>query len=259
MIRKSIWTAFILSAVVGFSSAFAQQAPTTARASSTPATKPSALPKPPRTAENAVSEVDRNPKRHEAFLAKIKEGGTHNLLFIGDSITDFWPRRAKETWAKFDEYKPLNLGISGERTEDVLFRLNHGELEGLAPKVVVIMIGTNNFGQHADEKPEWTASGVDKIVKAVREKLPQSKILLLGIFPRETANSVRRKKVTVVNEVISKLDDGKNVFYLDIGDKFLDEKGDIPKDVMGDALHPTAKGYDIWYDAMKPKLDELMK
>jgi len=255
MTFKSCVIAAVLTAGLGVSAVVAQEAPAKA-----PMTKPTTKPAPkPRHPEDAVGEVDRNPPRHAKFLGEIKKGGQRDLLFIGDSITDFWPARGKESWAKFSDYKPLDLGVSGERTEDVLFRLNHGELEGYKPKVAVIMIGTNNIGHFKDEKPEWVAAGITKIVKTVQEKQPDTKILLLGVFPRETAASTNRKKIKEINEQIAKLDDGSKVKFLDIGPKFLDEKGELPADIMPDKLHPTAKGYDIWYEAMWPTLSEMLK
>jgi len=125
------------------------------------------------------------------------------------------------------------------------------------PKVVVLMIGTNNA---SSDKPEDTARGVAKIVSTLREKLPDTKILLLAIFPRgQDANDVKRKTNDQVNAIIAKLADDKHVFYLDIGAKFLQPDGTLSKDIMPDLLHPNAKGYDIWVEAMNPKLTELMK
>ncbi|CAN5446535.1 hypothetical protein BH10PLA1_BH10PLA1_00240 [soil metagenome] len=251
---KSISLMVALSAGVVFQAARAEDSkspsnPATSRPTSRPAPKP-------RTPEDAVTPKVHSPNRHPIFLEQIKKG-PYDLLFLGDSITDFWPKRGPESWKKFAEYKPLDLGVSGDRTEHVLWRINNGELEGLSPKVTVIMIGTNNAGP---DKPEWIAAGVAKIVETVHEKLPNTKVLLLGVFPRAAAKTNNaRKAVADINALISKLGDDKKTFYLDIGDKFLDEKGELTKDIMPDYLHPSAKGYDIWYDAMKPKLDELMK
>jgi lysophospholipase L1-like esterase len=223
------------------------------------ATAPAAEQKAPRTPESAVTPNDRNHKRHESFLARIKEGPV-GLLFLGDSITDFFPGRGKDTWAKFAPYHPADFGISAERTEDVLWRITNGELDGIDPKAVVIMIGTNNIGHFADEKPEWAAAGIKKIVETVRAKLPKAKVLLLGVFPRgATKEDGMRKKVAEINALIKDYGDGKEVFYLDIGDKFLDAQGNLPKDIMPDALHPNAKGYEIWYDAMWPTLEKLLQ
>lgn len=215
--------------------------------------------KPPRTPESSTTPNNRNPKRHEGFLKRIQEGPV-GLLFLGDSITDAWPRAGKETWAKFEPYQPADFGISGERTEDVLWRITNGELDGIDPKAVVIMIGTNNIGHFGDEKPEWVAAGVKKIVDTVRAKLPKAKVLLLGVFPRgATADHELRKKVVAINALIKDLGDGKEVAFLDLSARFLDEQGNLPKDIMPDALHPNAKGYQIWYDSMWPVLEPLLK
>lgn len=224
-----------------------------------PATAPSTRPaRPPRTPDDAITPAIKNRERHEQFLQRIAQGRI-DLLFLGDSITDAWPKRAKDVWQRFDPYNPADFGISGDRTEHVLWRIANGELDGISPKVVVIMIGTNNIGHFSDEKPEWAAAGVRKIVDTVRQKLPQSKILLLGVFPRGTRDSDQRRKVNQINQIISKLDDGQWVHYLDIGDKFLDADGELPREIMPDKLHPTTQGYEIWYDAMREKLDALMK
>ena len=218
---------------------------------------PSAEAKPPRTPESAVTPAIKDQRRHEAFLKRIAAGPV-GLLFLGDSITDFFPSRAKEVWAKFAPYQPADFGISGDRTEHLLWRLENGELDGIAPKATVIMIGTNNIGHFDDEQPEWAAAGVAKVVATVRAKLPATRILLLGVFPRDRKDSPRRKAVEAINAIIAKLGDGQAVTYLDIGDKFLDAAGAIPKDVMPDALHPSEKGYGIWYDAMWPTLEKLL-
>ncbi len=216
-------------------------------------------PKAPRTADSSVTPHDRNPKRHQGFLARIKEGPV-GLLFLGDSITDGWPKKSPNTWKNFDAYKSADFGVSGERTEDVLFRITNGELDGIDPKAVVIMIGTNNIGHFADEKPEWVAAGVKKIIETVRTKLPNAKILLLAIFPRgNTADDEKRKRVVATNEIIKDFHDATHVTYLDIGAKFLDDNGNMRKDIMPDALHPNDKGYQIWYDAMWPTLEGLLK
>jgi beta-glucosidase len=220
-----------------------------------PTTAPSRT---PRTPEDAVTPKIKNPERHDQFLYRIKEGDI-GLLFMGDSITDFWPRVGEYSWLKFAPYKPADFGISGDSTEHVLWRITHGELDGINPKVVVLMIGTNNIGHAPADQPEWAAAGVVKIVQTIREKLPDSRILLLGVFARDTPGSVHRNAVASINEIISKLDDGKMIRYLDIGRVFLDADGNIPTDVMRDKLHPTAKGYDLWYEAMHPLLDEMMK
>ena len=203
-------------------------------------------------------------KRHEGFLTDKEEAlkkGPVDLLFVGDSITDAWRRGDQyklfqERWGK---HNPLNLGIGGDRTQHVLWRLQNGEVEGLKPKVVVLMIGTNNLG--SKDSVEDTIAGVKAVVGSLRDKLPDSKILLLAVFPRgmEPDNAFRAQ-IKSVNEAIAKLDDGgKHVKYLDIGPKFLAADGTLTKEIMPDALHPNEKGYQIWADAIQPTLDEMMK
>lgn len=234
-------------------------------ASASPASKPAApavnLPHQPPDVAAPKLGPDGQPvpaflQRH-ALLVETAKKGDIDLYFLGDSITQGW-QKVPETWAKaFGPWKPGNFGIGGDRTQHVLWRLDNGELTGVHPKVVVLMIGTNNSGS---DKPEDTASGVAKIVATLREKLPETKILLLAIFPRgKDSNDALRKKNDQVNAIISKLADDKHVFYLDIGAKFLEPDGTLSKDIMPDFLHPNAKGYDIWVEAMNPKLTELMK
>ena len=204
---------------------------------------------------------------HDAFLWRGKEAPM-GLLFIGDSITEGWihsKNQALDVWkSHYWQYNPADFGIGGDRTQHILWRIDHGELDGLTPKVVVLMIGTNNmFLNTADE----ITAADEKIVAEIHEKLPDAKLLLLGIFPRgvDPADpkhpevAVVRAKIKQVNGELAKLDDGNKTRYLDIGDKFLDTNGVIQKDIMSDALHPTAKGYQIWADAMQPLLDEMMK
>lgn len=211
-----------------------------------------------RTAESAVTPVEKS--RHSDFMRQIKAGhGDFNFVLIGDSITDGWPRGGKDSYARFAPWKPLDLGVSGETTEEVLWRLLNGELEGIHPKVVMLMIGTNNLGHYGDEKPEWVAAGIKKILETIRAKQPQAKILLLAIFPRAAGpQDAIRRKVDEVNRLLPAMADGQTIFFMDIGPKFLDAQGNLPKEVMPDLLHPNAKGYQIWIDAVGPKLEEMM-
>ena len=193
---------------------------------------------------------------HEKFLERAKSGGI-GLLFLGDSITQGWGGKDKaEIWDRY--YGPrdaANFGIGGDRTEHVLWRLENGEIDGIAPKVVVLMIGTNNVRANSAEE---IADGVKAIVAKLREKLPETKILLLAVFPRGEKPNPGREKLAAVNETIAKLDDGKRVKYLDIGKNFLNEDGTIPRDVMPDFLHLSAKGYRIWADAIEPTLWSML-
>jgi len=198
--------------------------------------------------------------RHEGFLKDLKaKDGKVGILFVGDSITDGWRGRGKDVFEKsYGSLDPLNIGIGGDRTQHVLWRLDRGEVDGISPKVAELMIGTNNLGGNTNEE---IVAGVAKIVNELKEKLPHTKILLLAIFPRgAAATNPARARIKAINEELAKLDDGgKTVKYLDIGPKFLDADGNLPKDIMPDALHPNAKGYQIWADATAPALEELMK
>ena len=194
--------------------------------------------------------------RHEGFNAIAKKGGV-DLLFLGDSITDGWAKGGAAIWA--ERYAPLkaaNFGIGGDRTEHVLWRLKNGNLTGIQPKVVVLMIGTNN--NLRDTAPQ-IAEGITAIVQEIRNQSPTSKILLLAVFPRaEKPTDAWRLKIIEVNKIIASLDDGQHVHFLDIGQKFLQSDGTIAKEVMPDFLHPGPAGYQIWADAMQAKLIELL-
>ena len=195
-------------------------------------------------------------KTHESYVAIAKAGGV-DVLFLGDSITAGW-RGAKEVWDKaFGAYKTANFGIGGDRTQHVLWRITNGEFDGIKPKVVVLMIGTNNSGS---DEADGIAKGVTKIVTTIHEKSPATKVLLLAVFPRGEKPNAQREKLAKVNATIAKLHDGKSVHYLDIGGKFLAADGSsLPKDIMPDFLHLSKAGYQIWADAITPKLAELTK
>ncbi|MEO6569304.1 MAG: GDSL-type esterase/lipase family protein, partial [Opitutaceae bacterium] len=171
----------------------------------------------------------------------------------------------KALWDEhFAPLRAANFGISADRTQHVLWRIQNGELEGIKPRVVVLMIGTNNTGLERDNTTRRntvaeTAEGVTAVAKALRSKLPETKILLLAIFPRGEVGSLNRTEVQEVNAVIAKLHDGKFVHFLDITQKFLWPDGTLPKDIMPDLLHPSEIGYAIWAAAIKAPLAELLK
>lgn len=196
--------------------------------------------------------------RHKEKVERIKKGNV-DLLMIGDSITHGWENKGKKLWEKF--YAPRNavgLGFSGDRTENVIWRLQNGEVDGISPKLAVLMIGTNNTG-HRMDSPEDIALGIKTILDELKTRLPSTKVLLLGIFPRG-ASSDHKMRVNndQTNTIIKNYADGERVFYLDINHVFLDEKGNLPKSVMPDLLHPHEAGYKIWAEAMEPTIEELM-
>jgi lysophospholipase L1-like esterase len=198
--------------------------------------------------------------RHQEKLEALKKQDKVDLLMIGDSITHGWENdEVKAIWdAHYARRNAFNIGYSGDRTENVLWRLDHDEIKGISPKLITIMIGTNNTG-HRQDKPEDTAAGIKQIITVLREQLPESKILLLAIFPRgESKEDGLRKINDATNEIIKELADGEHVHFLDINDKFLDKDGKLPKDVMPDLLHPNVKGYEIWAEAVEPTIARLM-
>ena len=198
--------------------------------------------------------------RHQEKLAEKEKMEQVDLLFVGDSITHGWENGGKPV---FDEYykdrNTLNIGFSGDRTEHVLWRFQHGAIDGIKPKLAVVMIGTNNTGHRMDPAEE-TALGVQFILSELKQRLPETKVLLLGIFPRDAdSNGKHRVRNDEINAMIKDFADEKRVHFLDIGDKFLESDGVLPKSIMNDLLHPNKKGYEIWAQAMEPMIEKLMK
>ena len=196
--------------------------------------------------------------RHEGFVATAKQGNI-DLLLHGDSITDWWLQEANKP--VFDKYfgsiRTADFAIAGDTTQGVLWGLRNGEGQGFQPKAVMLMIGTNNTGTFT--APE-IAEGVGAVVMELQRDFPDAKILLLGIFPRGVPGDPVRDKIAEVNRIVAKLDDQRRVLYMDIGRKFLDDTGVfLPDSFRSDNLHPQAKGYDIWGEAVSAKLAELMK
>lgn len=200
-------------------------------------------------------------KRHNEKMKLVAAGGA-KVVFVGDSITHFWEDRGQEQLRKYfseGDYKMLDLGISGDRTEHVLWRLTEGkELDGYAAKVVLLMIGTNNTGHFSmtDEPPIDTILGIHKILQTIREKQPTAKIVLTAIFPRgATMNDPLRRRNEIVNREIAKFADGKMIFWCDFNDQLLTVDGELPRGIFPDLLHPNGYGYEVWAAAVKPYID----
>jgi beta-glucosidase len=193
-------------------------------------------------------------KMHESFVERAKAGDV-DLLFLGDSLTKAWENDS--VWKRY--YGPrraAHFGIGGDRTEHLLWRVENGELNGIQPKVVVLLIGTNNTPANSASE---IADGIRAIVATIRHDLPNSKILLLGIFPKGESPNAHRDKIEDVNREIAKLHDGKAITYLDIGNRFVSDDGTISREVMPDSLHLSRAGYRIWADAMEPTLWSLLE
>lgn len=198
--------------------------------------------------------------KHEANVEVAKTGDI-DVLFMGDSITDWWRNETGNYAGKpvFDKYfgdmKVANFGIAGDTTQGVLYRLQNGEGQGFTPKSVMLMIGTNNTRTH---RAAEIAEGVGAVVLELQKDFPAAKILLLGIFPRSTPDDPLRAQIAEINSIIARLGDNKRVFYKDIGAVFLDSDGKIAPEIMSDGLHPTTKGYELWAEAIKEPLADLL-
>ena len=192
-------------------------------------------------------------KRHDEINARAKQGDV-DLIFLGDSITQGWNDNA--VWQKYyGSRKAMNAGIGGDQTQHVLWRLDHGNIDGIKPKLAVIMIGTNNSGGNTSED---IAAGIKAIVASLREKLPRPRSCSWVFFPAATIPTTSNGKSTQANDLAKSVADGKSVFYLDIGDKFLEPDGTLSKEIMPDYLHLSEKGYEIWAKSIEAKLAELL-
>jgi lysophospholipase L1-like esterase len=197
--------------------------------------------------------------RHDLLNKRTVDGGKRaQVVFIGDSITQGWEGAGKEVWEQnYAKYEAINLGIGGDRTQHVLWRLDNGNIDGLSPKAAVVMIGTNNSNGE-DNSAEQIAEGVRAIMQKLRSKLPDTKIVLCAIFPRGENVNPQRGKILQANQIIQKLADGKNVIWADFGHKFLDDGGHIPRSLMPDYLHLSKEGYQIWADSIRDPLAQAL-
>jgi lysophospholipase L1-like esterase len=200
-------------------------------------------------------------ERHLGFVEEARQGGIECLL-MGDSITDWWRRAGLTVYeANFGDLDCANFGIAGDRTQGVLWRMQNGELEGYSPKLMMLMIGTNNLSGRTSppNTPAEIAMGIATIVNTFRIRFPDAKVLLLGVFPRGAeASNPFRASIREINTLIAALDDGEHVRFMDIGDRFLEPDGSISVEVMADGLHPTTRGYEIWSEAVMPTFREML-
>lgn len=184
--------------------------------------------------------------------------GDVDLAFIGDSITQGWEGGGQSVWTeRYGQRKAINLGFGGDRTEHVIFRLQNGNLGAMQPKVAVLMIGTNNTG-HQLQEPAEVAEGIEKILDILAQKTPNTKVLLLGVFPRgKDPLDAKRLNNVAINQRIRRLHDGERVHYLDIGKVFIEPDGSLSEKIMPDALHLSPEGYRRWAEAIEPTLQNL--
>lgn len=213
---------------------------------------------------SAIDPVPRQSERHveryELLNERVQDVGERaTVIFIGDSITEGWERRGAPVWEHFYAHRnALNLGLGGDRTQHVLWRLEHGHLEGLTPQAAVVMIGTNNTGGELHTVAQ-VAAGVKAIVQQIRRKLPATHIVLMAIFPRSENPHSHRAQVLLINQVMHKqADDNSMVTWLDIGSRFMDETGVISTPMMPDFLHLSEQGYQVWAESLEPVLAEIL-
>jgi lysophospholipase L1-like esterase len=211
---------------------------------------------------SATTPVARDGSGYERYLLlneRIRTNqGELDVLFIGDSITQGWESSGQEVWEEFyGSRNALNIGISADRTQHVLWRLEKGNIDGIFPRVVVVMIGTNNSGQDRNTAAE-ILGGITAIAGKVRSSLPDSRILLLGIFPRGKEFNEQRGQILQVNQALRNLEDREHIYFLDIGHVFLEADGTISEDIMPDALHLSPAGYRLWAESMEGLLSELL-
>lgn len=209
-------------------------------------------------ANTASQPIPGNPDYHERYLERAQQGDI-DILFIGDSITEYWedPTRGKSVWDR--EFAPQNaacFGVNSERLQHIIWRMQNGELDGISPRVVIVLAGTNNIRRNSTGE---ILEGFTLLLETLRERLPDSKILLLAILPRNEPGSARRRQVAEVNQSLEQMvatDD--QIVFLDIGQSFLDADGSIPASLMPDHLHPSTRGYEVFAEAILPTLQTMM-
>ena len=196
--------------------------------------------------------------RRHADFNEIARRGDIDLVFLGDSITQRWGEAGREVWDKYySRRKAANFGVDGDRTQHVLWRIEHGNFEGIHAKAIILLIGANN--SIAGNTAQEIADGVMAVVQKLREKVPESKILLLAIFPSgERPENPQRVKAVAANAIFQKVADGRMIHYLDIGDRFTNRDGTVSKEIMHDFVHLSPSGYGLWAEAIEPVLRDLM-
>ncbi|MGA2854375.1 MAG: GDSL-type esterase/lipase family protein, partial [Verrucomicrobiota bacterium] len=212
-------------------------------------------------ANTAIIPVPRTDKwstnRQALVLLRARENpGNYDIEFIGDSITEGWEGAGKNVWREcYGNRKCINMGVGGDQTQHVLWRIEQGQLDGIKARVAVVMIGTNNSNNNRAGVEDYSTAeileGVQAIVQQIRTRQPDTKIILLGIFPRGQKFSAQRGKILQVNQALARLDDGRNIFYIDFGSQLIESDGSISKSMMRDYLHPGEAGYKIWAAAIE--------
>jgi lysophospholipase L1-like esterase len=217
-------------------------------------------------ADQPAARTDQNSMTaHAQLLEKAKRGGI-DIYFEGDSITRRWgatdyPEFLANWKQNFFGWNAGNFGWGADATQNILWRLQNGELDGVNPKVIVLLAGTNNIGNRTtpneDARVADITRGLKAIVDVMRAKAPRATIIVMGIFPRND-NMAVMPVINRINENLARLADGKSVRYLNINDRLADKNDVLFEGMMGDRLHPSLKGYQVWADALKPVFTELL-
>ena len=211
-----------------------------------------------------ISRTGGSTNRQSQVLQRAKDNpGPCDIAFIGDSITQGWEGNGKTVWTNYyGNRKCLNFGVGGDQTQHVLWRFENGQLDGIKPKAAVLMIGTNNSNKNRAGVEDYSEAeileGIQAIVKQIRTRLPETKLLVLGIFPRAKTFSTQRGKILQINQALAKVADGQMIHYIDFGSQLIEADGSLSREIMPDALHLSEKGYTIWAEAMESKLKELL-
>jgi len=218
-------------------------------------------------ADRPVARTDANSKlAHQQMAASLKKGRI-DLYFVGDSITRRWratdyPKFLANWKENFHGWNAANFGWGGDTIQNILWRLQNGELDGAHPKVIVLLAGTNNIGRTpaSDAEVADITAGIKALLGTLQEKAPRATILLMGILPRNDGAKPTAVMTSInkINETIAKLADGKTIGYLNINDKLADKNGKLLEGMTEDRLHLSLKGYKVWADALKPLLVELL-
>jgi len=202
---------------------------------------------------------------HQQLVAKAKAGGI-DLYFMGDSITRRWGCTDPQwsamlaNWRRnFHGWNAGNFGWGADRLQNILWRVQNGELDGVNPKVIVILAGTNNVGNQpgGKEKVADILQGFKALITTCREKAPAAKIILTGIFPRND-NPAVLPEIGQINDLLARLCDGQTILYLNVNDKLADASGRLFEGMTVDGLHPDVKGYQVWADGLRPILERLL-
>jgi lysophospholipase L1-like esterase len=219
------------------------------------------------SADQPAARTDANSKlAHQQMVANLKNGRI-DVYFVGDSITRRWratdyPRFLANWNENFFGWNAANYGWGGDTIQNILWRLQNGELKGVQPKVFVLLAGTNNVGKTpaSDAKVADITKGIKALLDTIRDKAPKTTIIVMGILPRNDGAkpTAVMPSINKINENIAKLADGKTIRYLNINDKLADKDGKLLEGITEDRLHLSVKGYQVWADALKPLLTELL-